>query len=490
MKKNRGCFLFICFLLILLLAGGGTALYYYKTHYITTAFEPKTQTEITGMLNRPECGWYRLYSYYLRPDTPLSADELYLEKEDEDGYTFRLALLEFNLAEYAQGKLDNSALENITTVLQRFSRTKAKVIVRFLYDWDGLAAQKEPENISIIKQHMKQTGKLLNQFSDLIYTTQGIFVGNWAEMHGSKYLTTQDMTTLIACYASMTDSSIYLAVRTPNQYRSIVEELKKHPKRYEKYNISESRLLSRLGLYNDGMLGSVSDVGTYFEADNTATKKESLAVRQKELEFQSKLCQKVPNGGEAIHSNSYNDGENAVNDLAKMHVSYLNQMHDETVIQKWRDTTYTGADSLYQNHTVYDYITDHMGARYVLKNCTLSYKSFQQLAKGTLEIENKGFSSRYHDSDFSLALISEETGKETILFQTVSGKSDYSVTSWKSQETVSIPFSFSPFDFKDGTYTLIARLTDGSQNELISFANDSFEKDFQGYVLGSITIKR
>ncbi|HBI62130.1 MAG TPA: hypothetical protein DDY31_13125, partial [Lachnospiraceae bacterium] len=42
---------------------------------------------------------------------------------------------------------------------------------RFLYDWDGLALQKEPADISIIKQHMKQVGVVLNKYSSLIYTT-------------------------------------------------------------------------------------------------------------------------------------------------------------------------------------------------------------------------------------------------------------------------------------------------------------------------------
>ncbi|HBI62129.1 MAG TPA: hypothetical protein DDY31_13120, partial [Lachnospiraceae bacterium] len=102
-------------------------MYYYEIHRVSAVFLPHTQTEITGMLNRPGCGWYQLYAYYLSPDTPLPAEKLYLE-EEKDGYTFRLALLEFNLAEYNSTKLDTSAINNIETILQLFSRTKAKVI--------------------------------------------------------------------------------------------------------------------------------------------------------------------------------------------------------------------------------------------------------------------------------------------------------------------------------------------------------------------------
>lgn len=476
--------------LFLLFVLGGAALYYYEIHRVSAVFLPHTQTEITGMLNRPGCGWYQLYAYYLSPDTPLPAEKLYLE-EEKDGYTFRLALLEFNLAEYNSTKLDASAINNIETVLQLFSRTKAKVIIRFLYDWDGLALQKEPADISIIKQHMKQVGEVLNKYSSLIYTTQGIFVGDWAEMHGSNYLSAENMTDLIACYANATSPSIYLAVRTPAQYRAIVQELEKHPERYEAYDISGSRLLERLGLFNDGMLGSVSDTGSYSTADAAVTEAGKLAARNQELDFQNELCQNVPNGGEVVIDNPYNDGEHAVNDLAKMHISYLNRIYDEAVIRKWQETTYTGPESLYQNLSFYDYITDHMGARYVIKNFSFSHKpSRKQLAKGKLTLENKGFSSLYQKAALTITIINTETKKETIVWNSETEKEGESAVFLQSQKSISLPFSFSLSDYEEGVYTFSVRFNDCESGELISFANDSFDETTGGYVLGTVSITR
>ena len=465
-------------------------MYYYHRYHIAVVYDAKEQTEITGMLNRPGCGWYQLYAYYLSPDTPLPADKLYLA-EQKDGYTFRLALLEFNLAEYKNSALDDSAITNIRRVLQLFSKTKAKAIIRFLYDWDGLALQNEPSDISVIKQHMDQVGQVLNNFSNLIYTTQGIFVGNWAEMHHSNYMSTEDMTTLIACYANATDPSIYLSVRTPKQYRTIVQELEEHPERYEEYHPQKSKLIERIGLFNDGMFGSVSDTGTYQEADAATTEEEKLAARNKELDFQDNLCQNVPNGGEVVSDNPFNDGENAIKDMQKMHISYLNRIYDEAVIRKWQESVYSGADSLYQGQSYYNYITDHMGARYVLKNFNLSYKpSRKQSAECTLELENKGFAPLYHNASFTITMTNIETRKKTIIWNSDTEAEGKQVVSLQGQKNISVPFTLSLSDLDNGEYTFVARLTDKNTGELISFANNSLDTMQNGYVLGTMTIAR
>lgn len=461
-------------------------MYYSRTHYITATLIKELPPEITGTLDRGNCGWYRLYAYYLQPDTKLEADGLYLEESDENGYLFRLSLVEFNLAEYADSSLDNASLENIRQVLKRFSRTKSKVIVRFLYDWDGLGMEREPKDISIVETHMEQIGTILTEYSDTIYTTQGIFVGSWAEMHDSKYLSTKDMTRLLLCYAHATSPSIYLAVRTPNQYRAILDELEKNPDRYQEFDVTIEELKNRLGLFNDGLLGSASDVGTYQDA--SVDEKE---LRKRELSFQNELCLRVPNGGEAVIDNEYNDWENAVADLRTMHVSYLNQLYDSAVIDKWKNSTYEQMDSIYHGCSVYDYITEHMGARFVLKACSLSYRPYRdELAQGSITIENTGFSNLYHSGQFILSFINQETGTVTVLADSRQDIGIPQPNTWNSGETVTIPFFFSPFDLGEGSYTLIAVLKDDTGEDIFSFANDGYQETLGGYPIGTVLIQR
>ena len=486
LKKSRIIITVVIFIILLI---GGAGLYYYKTHYITFIFAENIQTEITGTLNRPDCGWYQLYSYYLQPDTPLNTNEFYFMEKDETGYEFRLSLLEFNLAEYSGGELDIVALQNIHKVLQYFTKTNSKVIIRFLYDWDGLGMEKEPDDISIIEGHMEQAGAVLNEYSSLIYTTQGIFVGSWAEMHDSKYLTDESMTALLLQYASVTDPSIYLAVRTPNQYRTIFRELEEHPEKYKKYPVTAEGLKKRLGLYNDGMLGSISDIGTYQAGDTENAGLSEEELRKAELSFQNELCLTVPNGGEAVNDNVYNDGENAVKDLHAMHISYLNRMHDEAVINKWKNTILEQKDSLYHRRSIYEYITDHMGARFVLKDCKLSYQPFRKEdAKGVVTIKNVGFSNLYHPKRFLLTLTNIETGESIQLLDSNEDADMPPLQQWNSGEETKVPFHFSPSDLGDGEYALTAVIKDMAGDEIISFANDSYREELNGYYLGSLTI--
>ncbi len=466
-------------------------MYYYKTHYITATLRAEKQTESARQLDMPECGWYQLYSYYLTPDTPLTASDMYYEKKDQDNKTYRLSLLEFNISSYITGKLDAAAKNNIKQVLDFFSETKSKVIVRFLYDWDGAGLDREPATIDTVKQHMAQVGKILTAYSDIIYTTQGIFVGSWAEMHSSKFLSDEEMTELALYFASVTGPDIYLAVRTPEQYQKIFKQLENHPEKYKEIDIAPEELKARLGLFNDGMLGSISDVGTYHAADTAKTTEEGMAIRQEALDFQDELCRNVPNGGETVNNNIFNDTDNAIADLAKMHVSYLNQKYDGAVIDKWRNSIYHKDGSVFDGMSTYDYITRHMGARFVIKDCSLSYRPFQKgKAEGKIQIENVGFSNLYHEKKVSLILASTVTDRTVTLLDSEENDSVLSPSQWDAGEVSELSFAFSPFDLSDGTYRLYLSLADPGTGESIPFANDSYEEAYSGYYLGEITIAR
>ena len=51
---------------------------------------------------------------------------------------------------------------------------------------------------------------------------EGLFIGNWGEMNGTKYENDEDLVRLTKQLYSVTDSSTYLAVRTPDQWRRIM----------------------------------------------------------------------------------------------------------------------------------------------------------------------------------------------------------------------------------------------------------------------------
>lgn len=470
-------------------------MYYCKANYITATLDKKQQTEITGPLDREDCGWYQIYCYQLKKGVAFSPSVFYLETSTPDNYKYPLALLEINLSDYRTEPLDTLAKENITAALSFFRQTDMHLIVRFLYDWEGKGIEKEPDTLSLIKKHMAQTGPILNDFKDMITTTQGIFVGSWAEMHTSRYLSARNMTTLLLKWASVTDVSMPLAVRTPKQYRTIIKEMTTHYPAYKKYGITLPALKKRLGLYNDGMLGSVSDCGTYPTVDEQPGKKANKTIRKKELAFQNELCTSVYNGGEVIHPNTFNDLKNALTDLSKMHISYLNLTYDTAVINKWKHSPYKGKNPLYKEKSGYDYITDHLGYRFIIRNTTLQYEPFQKGdAAGIITIENDGFANLYRTKDLKISLINRETNKNTIIFSNTENTEHLPDVSfpifWNAGKETKLPYTFSPFDFEDGTYALVLSLTDPITGKKVPFANTGYQETLGGYLLGEITIKR
>lgn len=151
-------------------------------------------------------------------------------------------------------------------------------------------------------------------------------------MNNTNYGDIDQMRQLAETLAKNISPSIYLAVRTPAQLRGIL-----YSRTPMAGQSDEGSLASRLGLFNDGMLGSVYDLGTYDDTPLTsASEFNEQGTRSEELLFQNKLCQYVPNGGEVTIDNKYNNLDNAISDLSTMCVSYLNSDHDLAVLNKWK----------------------------------------------------------------------------------------------------------------------------------------------------------
>lgn len=126
----------------------------------------------------------------------------------------------------------------------------------------------------------------------------------------TKYAETDSLQQLAKQLVQSTNGQMYLAVRTPVQWRKIMESADVSRK-----NGQNDPLYDMLGLFNDGMLGSGNDCGTYGEKSAAEAGVDQAWNRSEELAFQEKLCSRVPNGGEVIIDNGYNDFEHAIADL-------------------------------------------------------------------------------------------------------------------------------------------------------------------------------
>lgn len=445
---------------------------------LSVTYEQSISQESNSIMQNPFRGFYKINGYMLSDKT--NKKELTKQiKQNCKANSYPLVLLEINLKNYANTDISSSAQQQLDTILTQYTSAKKQIILRFLYDWDGKALQSEPSDFFRIKNHIQQLSSTINKYKNCIYIIQGAFIGNVGEMNNSNYNDIDQIRQLIETLAESTDPQIYLAVRTPAQLRGILRT--RTP--LSSQDSESGNLASRLGLYNDGMLGNVYDMGTYDDTPITSgSDMDEPGTREEELLYQYKLCQYVPNGGEVAIDNEYNDLENAVTDLAQMHVSYLNSEHEEDVLNKWKKSTYTG-DDVFSGCTGYDYVEAHLGYRYFIQESHLDFHSIVgDDATLYLTIANSGFSSAYKKYDTTLLITNQDTGKTKRLETTIDNR--------RINGNDQVTFKISPDirSLKKGTYTLSLEMKDSYTEDCIHFANAGSE-DSDSVSVGTLTIQ-
>ena len=439
------------------------------------AFTPEAFWESTAVLKNPYQGFYRIFGY------TLSDDGQHVQTTAADSireYDFALVLLEINLRNYRTGPISDSALAQLDDILKAWSQSDAQILLRFLYDWDGIAKAKEPESLSTILTHMDQAAEIVNRYASSIYLMQGCFIGNWGEMHGSYFADAQSIQTLMTHLHQVIAPSVYLSVRTPAQWRTITG-LYDVPAKFPAFQ-EHPPIAGRLGLYNDGMLGSASDLGTYGDTPRKGISDPACkGTREEELSFQNRLCQYVPNGGEVVFDTPYNVLPAAVQYLRTLHVSYLNADYDPVVLNKWsksvwdREDAFSGCDGL-------TYVQAHLGYRYTARAFTLRKQGFlsPQLTF-QLELENTGFGNTLKPFDGAFLLRNVQTGDTCRL------PLAFDFRSLTSGQTKTLTASLPVRDLSKGTWQLFFSVTDPATGGQIALANTTLVSE-NGVPLGQL----
>lgn len=449
MKKIIRSFILI---FVLIALGAGAFLFYRYQRALPLTYTSGAYPEGIAALENPYCGFYRIYAYRLNGTLP---DENTLSSSIEKA-PGRLALLQFNLRDWPNENISEAGLSQLDYILSAWASSDKQLILRFLYDWDGKAEETEPADITVIQAHMKQTAEIYNRYADHIFLLQGLYTGNYGEMHHSHHQSTEAIASLASTLYDVSDASIYLGVRTPNQWRTISEQ-------------TSGKLDERLSLFNDGLLASSSDAGTYADQE-----------RSTEIAFQNELCQTVPNGGEVIISNPYNDLENAVSDFSQMHISYLNMDYDADVLNKWKETSYPGED-IFQGLNGYEYMETHLGYRFVLRESNFAFPS-QDSDHATLDIslENVGFSANYIPFLQEITLCGKNSGARYIFYL------KYPVI--PAGKTAVLSLELPVRSMEPDSYDIYLKTRDSLSSEMILYGNE-LSPSPDGYYIGILTFE-
>ena len=427
-------------------------------------------------LDNPNRGFYFIYDFTIT-DEETNYQQIISDRYREDPNT-SLTMIQICLQNFRGGAITEAGIKNIEALFDALTAIDKQLIVRFMYDNEGKNLQYEPQELEIILGHMRQLETILREHSSQIFTLQGLFVGNWGEMHDTRYESRGNLYVLARQLADVTDASTYLAVRTPVQRRMILKS--------QEASGEVSDLDRRMGLFNDGMLGNETDYGTYGTESTGQAGTYSKWSRRDELHYQDELCSRVPNGGEVIIPNEYNDIGHAIDDMRTMHVTYLNRGYDSRVFDKW-----TG--SAVEEQGVFDgmdgctYIERHLGYRIYIDNVELIYRFWENRLLVNISLKNAGFAPMYRKPEASLVLRGKEG--ESVVRQeihcdlcTLSGGRDPAAS-------IKIRADIDLNKIQADKYELYFELLDPSTEKQIQLANEQEAVEY-GYLIGEMDYKQ
>ena len=433
-------------------------------------------TESAKILQNPNRGFYHIYGVLLSDDAQDVKNDFQAKMKNDTEST--LALMEINLYNYRDREISPKGLEQLQKVFAAMAEKKKTWVVRFPYDWGDWTEAFEPDRLDLILTHIKQTAPVLQTYADHIFIVQGLFTGSSGEMHDTSYGDADSMRKLAQQMAACTDETTYLSVRTPKQWRTITKT--------EDASDQTTELTKRMGLYNDGMLGSDSDLGTYGEQSKKEAGIYGAWNRAEELAFQDTLCAHVPNGGEVVLDNEYNDIENAVDDMKTMHITYINRDYDADVMDKWAsliihtDDCFGGMDGL-------SYVESHLGYRPVLSDPKMTYDLWKVTLHVELSIKNVGFAPVYKAC---VGVWTIKNEKDEVLYRQKMTENVAALTGGNQENvtlTVNGDFCLRGENVKN--CSVYFSLKDQAEDKMITFGNEQ-EETKDGYLIGTFSSKK
>lgn len=289
--------------------------------------------ETDRILNNPDRGFY------------IQIDSGRADKIPDAAKEVRVILLAFDIGAFSSKDLPQEKLNELQEALDAAAREHVSVVFRAAYGFQKEAT--EPDELSQMGRHIGQMAAVLNRFADQILVVQAGMLGSYGEWHSSRYLEgteeqqRESRLYILGQWEAALSPQIQVDVRRPRFIREA----------------SEAGILSgRLGLHNDALLSTDSDMGTY---DAPGMEREDELVW-----MQENLTRQV-NGGEMPTLGEFSMPENADREFAMMHTGYLNLKYNKEVIACWETAMLreSNAKRYLENHLGYRLYLSELGMR-------------------------------------------------------------------------------------------------------------------------------
>lgn len=293
----------------------------------------RTYTETERRIANPDRGFYIQVSSE-RP-----------ERIEEVSEEVRVILLAFDLEAYGKGDLPEEKLEELRVALEAAERQHTAVVFRAAYGFRSDVA--EPEQIEQMGRHIRQMAELLNVYSERILVVQAGMLGAYGEWHSGRYLEGTE--------EERRESRLYL-LRQWEEYLNPDIKVAVRRQRFVREAEEAGILAGRLGIHNDALLSTHSDMGTYDDPE---------LGREEELDWSNNRLSGQINGGEMPEPGERNAPENADREFGRLHLSYLNLKYNEEIISMWSRQVMDGMDAktCLENHLGYRLFLSEIAVR-------------------------------------------------------------------------------------------------------------------------------
>lgn len=453
----------------------------------TNASEPKLidsgidYTERVGTINNPAAGYTTAY----RPNCSPGNTPVYDPTENMVIFFVNIGDFSIGINGVKDYDLDDTFFDSWRETLANCRRNGCMVAFRFRYDTDG-KQDPDPAEFNQILAHVEQikNSGILEDYKDIIAYVESGFIGKWGEQHGSKFDNVKYKAQLLDAMLKAVPPPIPVTVRTPDTFAEWAGI-----KRSElgDYTAESGTDAARVGIYDDGYLGSDSDLGTYANRDiETSWLNKQAVTSYFGGEFSGNI--------EYAHKYENYLPKNAIPEMYKTHLSYINS----NIFSEYKDYTFgeecdvSGVDnSAYYGTDVFQFIRDHIGYRFVLRKSELS-PSVEQGGQLDLHfsVENTGFANPIPSTRVSFII--EHNGEYMRAF------TDIDPNEWYSCTTADEKISFDiPTGLEEGKWNIYlkAEMGENTVDQLalrsIEFANNGIWNEQLGAnYMGSFDVKK
>lgn len=342
-------------------------------------FESSQLRESDKSLNNPLRGWYSIFYFVLREDID------WIEVERRTGCPDTLVMVFIDIGSASKESLTEEDLQEIRQILNCFKEKNKDIILRIAYDHEGKGMEKEPSSFSVIEKHASQIVNIVNAY-DNIFVLQGLLIGNWGEMHSSRYLSDASLKKIATIFSGC---KAFLAVRKPTHWRILNERYLKEGK----------QCFDKMGIFDDAMFASETDMGTFSHESRDNVGYRSEWCRTEEMEFLCEIGKRNPIGGELVFGNGYSKNlafPKIIEEMAKMHVTYLDKEYDGKVLDYFKNVE-CSKGGIWSGKTGYEYIEAHLGYRFVVESVSVRRNKDKRTVV-EISVCNKGFAPIYSEA--------------------------------------------------------------------------------------------